>query len=50
MLGTFRELGLPLQIVAVVALIAFVSIAGFKLWQYLQKRRTRSRWKNWMIY
>ena len=36
--------------VLLVALIAFVSIAGFRLWKYLQRRRARSRSRVWMIY
>lgn len=37
-----------LQIAAVLAVITFVSIAGYKIWRYLQRRRRdgRSR-KTW---
>lgn len=50
MFSNFGDLDPLLQVVAIVALIAFLMIIGFKLWRYLQKRRTRSRSKIWTVY
>jgi uncharacterized membrane protein YdbT with pleckstrin-like domain len=45
---TFTQLDPLLQVLAVVALIAFILITAFQLWRYLQKRRMRKREKIWL--
>jgi hypothetical protein len=50
MLCVFVDLDPMLQLLAIAAVVAFLSIAGVKIWHYLQKRRTRSRSKIWTIY
>jgi predicted negative regulator of RcsB-dependent stress response len=53
MLGSFNiftQLDPLLQALAVIALIAFVFIVGFRLWPYVQKRRMRKRADLWVHY
>ncbi len=46
----FAQLDPLLQAIAVIALIAFILIAGFRLWRYAQKRRMRKRADLWVHY
>jgi hypothetical protein len=46
----FAQLDPLFQALAVIALIAFVLIAGFRLWRYVQKRRMRKRADLWVHY
>jgi hypothetical protein len=51
LLQSFAGLDPLLQAVAVFGLIAFVAIAAFPLWRYIQKRRHRRRTKEiWVHY
>jgi hypothetical protein len=50
MFSNFGELDPLLQFLTIATLVAFLSIVGFKIRRYLQKRRTRSRSKIWTIY
>jgi hypothetical protein len=46
----FAQLDPLLQALTIVALIAFVLIAGFRLWLYVQKRWMRKRADLWVHY
>jgi hypothetical protein len=46
----FADLDPLLQVLAIIALIAFAIIGGIPLWRYLQKRRKRRRMDTWMHY
>jgi hypothetical protein len=50
MFSNFGELDPMLQFLTIGTLVAFLSIVGFKIRRYLQKRRTRSRAKIWTSY
>jgi hypothetical protein len=50
MLAAFADLDPTLQLLTVAVTVAIVSIASFKFWRYLKKRRMRSRAKVWTVY
>jgi hypothetical protein len=39
-----------LQVLAIIALIAFAIIGGVRLWRYLKRRKRRRRTDSWMHY
>ena len=48
--NAFAELDPVLQVVAILALVAFALIVAFRLRLYLQKRRLRKRDKIWVAF